>query len=783
MLAERLKRIELSTTLKISAKAKGMRAEGIDVVDLSVGEPDFPTPDNVKQAAQKAIEDNFTKYTQNDGLPELKKAIIKKLKDDNGVSYKPGEIIVSSGAKHSLYNLSVAILNKDEEVIIPAPFWVSYPQQVLLAKGKPVVVPTREEDGFRLTPKQLKDHINFNTKAVIINNPCNPTGTGYPAELLEELANIAVAEGILIIADEIYEKIVYDGFKFVSIASLSEAIKQNTVVINGVSKAYSMTGWRIGYAAGPESIISAMNTIQSHNTSNPNSIAQMASIEAMIGPQSSIQYMVAEFQKRRNFVLQKLKQIKGISCFEPQGAFYLFPNIASTFNKEYQGMTIRNSFGLAYYLLKEGHVAVVPGDAFGADNYIRLSYATSMENLEKACDRLIEAIDKLHVARGIRKRALHNTVTQVKGRIDVQKDIESSDRDALVNEAEYYLPYDQYYEWNANINGIIIQLRTNIAHLHDFWVENWYPAQIESDLEPHGIIYAVEGVPGREPCCFYHSDSKTGIIFNTSYYGQAKQLAIGIVADLGERLFNLHVVRAGCLDYKGKGLLFIASGKTDSSNLMYGLLSQDGVRIHSDDVVFIRYRERTAVADISERKYYPRTRIAKHFPDLNALFERSKCENVVTSAKDCTNTKCHLEECMLDRGEPYCFFAYDKSRCMLDPAWLKGPDGYAKRTSVKAILVLDNDAFGTGIQQLDQNEALLLLEGARDSMTMPDEKAVANQFPFKNPYLLNTSGSRLEMQKMFYQQLLSIATCYRLNTTTANYYEQLSWLKDLLKNI
>ncbi len=392
MISNRIGRLELSPTLRINAKARAMKSEGVDVIDFSVGEPDFATPSAIKEAGIKAIENNFTKYTANDGIPELKEAIRFRLKEDYGVEYKNNEILVSCGAKHSLYNLFVSILNRDEEVIIPAPYWVSYPQQVLMVKGKPVIVPTREENGFRLTPEELKANINFNTKALIINNPSNPTGSAYPYEELKEICEIAVAEGLIIIADEIYSKVTYDNYNFRSIASLGDKIKEKTVLINGVSKSYSMTGWRIGYAAGPRDIINAMNIVQSHTTSNANSIAQKAATVALSGQQSEINRMVAEFNARRNYMLNKLKRIQGISCYVPEGAFYLFPNTSAYYNTEYGGMKIRNSYGLAYYLLKEAAVAVVPGSAFGSDENIRLSYATSMEKIEQGTDRIIAAM-------------------------------------------------------------------------------------------------------------------------------------------------------------------------------------------------------------------------------------------------------------------------------------------------------------------------------------------------------------------------------------------------------
>jgi aspartate/methionine/tyrosine aminotransferase len=557
MISTRIGRLEYSTTLRISAKAKAMKAEGINVIDFSVGEPDFATPTNIKEAGIKAIENNFTKYTANDGIPELKHAIRARLKQDHNLEYAPNEIIVSSGAKHCIYNALMSVVNKGEEVIIPAPYWVSYPQMVLMADGKPVIVQTKEENGFRLTPQELKDNLNFNTKAIIINNPSNPTGSAYTREQLEEVCEIAASEGLLIIADEIYEKVIYDNFKFTSIASLSDKIREKTVIINGVSKSYSMTGWRIGYAAGPRDLISAMNIVQSHMTSNPNSVAQKAAVEAFAGNQAAISQMTAQFNSRRNYMLNKLKRIPNVSCYEPQGAFYLFPNTSAYYNTEFGGMKIRNSFGLSYYLLKEAAVAVIPGSAFGADQNIRLSYATSMENIEEGTDRIIEAMEKLKESPRYKEVALQNVMTEPKTMTEANLEISTEERDALVQEAEAALPYDRYFEWNANINGIIIQLRTNVPHLYDFWVENWYPAQLESDLEPHGIIYAVDGVPGRTPYAYYNRAMKTAIMFNTTYYGQVRSWALGMVADLSERLLDVHGVRAACIDYAGKAIPLI----------------------------------------------------------------------------------------------------------------------------------------------------------------------------------------------------------------------------------
>ena len=396
MISKRISSIGASETLRISARAKDLAAQGVDVIDLSVGEPDFATPENVKAAGKRAIDENRTKYTPSPGLPDLRKAIAEKLRRDNGVEYAQEEIIVSSGAKQSLYNAFMAILNEGEEVVVPAPYWVSYPPQVLLAGGKPIVVETREQDGFKLRLEALKAAITPRTKAVIINSPSNPTGAAYSRQEIDALCALAAIEGLVIIADEIYEKLVYDGFKFTSVASLGEAVKERTIVINGLSKSHSMTGWRLGYAAGPREIISAMNKVQSHSTSNASSISQIAAIEALRGPQADVGRMVAEFEKRRDYVVGEFRRFPGLSLVEPKGAFYVFPNCSAYYGKAPAGgKPVTGSGALGEFLMDEAHVAVVPGAAFGNDRCIRLSYATSMENLKKAAVRIRDAFAKL----------------------------------------------------------------------------------------------------------------------------------------------------------------------------------------------------------------------------------------------------------------------------------------------------------------------------------------------------------------------------------------------------
>jgi aspartate aminotransferase len=395
VLSNRAKNLKPSPTLAINAKAKSMQAQGIHVISFGAGEPDFDTPQNIKQAAKKALDDGFTKYTPVGGIDDLKDAIIKKFQRDSGLSYKRSEIIVSCGGKHSFYNLAQAIFDQGEEVIIPAPYWVSYPPMVALANGTPVIVNTTEKNEFKITPEELKKAITPKTKALIINSPSNPTGSAYTKNQLEKIAEIAISKNFFVISDEIYEKIVYDGFEFTSIASLSEEMKKKTIIVHGVAKTYAMTGWRIGYTAGSEEIISAMNNIQSQSTSNPTSISQKASVEALIGPQNEVEKMVSAFAQRRNYIVDRLNKIPGVSCYKPVGAFYAFPNFSSYYGKSFQGKKIENSTVLADYFLDVAKVAVVPGVEFGADPFERLSYATSMEDIKEGLNRIEEALKKL----------------------------------------------------------------------------------------------------------------------------------------------------------------------------------------------------------------------------------------------------------------------------------------------------------------------------------------------------------------------------------------------------
>lgn len=394
MLADRVKDIAVSQTMMIYSEAKKLKSQGIDIIDLSVGESDFHTPSNIKESGKNAIDQNKTKYTLNQGTTELRAAIASKLKRDNNLDYTIDEIIVSNGAKQSIYNSILATINPGDEVIVPAPYWVSYPSMIQLAGGKMIVIETEESNGFKISAAQLASAITPKTKMLILCNPSNPTGALYSKTELENLAEIIKQNNLYVLADEIYEKLVYEQNSFISFASLSDEIKNKTILINGISKSYAMTGWRIGYAAAPENIISAINKIQSHTTSSASSISQYAAIEAVSGPQYVISEMLDEFRKRRDYLYEELISIERITCQKPDGAFYLFPNISKYFQKHSDEMQINNSFDLSMFLLNEAHVAVVPGIAFGKEGYVRLSYSTSMENLKEAVKRLRKAFTK-----------------------------------------------------------------------------------------------------------------------------------------------------------------------------------------------------------------------------------------------------------------------------------------------------------------------------------------------------------------------------------------------------
>jgi len=381
-LSARVKNVSASLTLAITAKAKKMKAQGIDVIGFGSGEPDFDTPSYIKDAAVKAIHDGFTKYTPASGIDSLKKAICEKFQRDNNLSYDPSQVVISCGAKHSIYNIIQVICDRGDEVIIPAPYWLSYPEMAKLAEANPIFIDTDEKTNFRIQASSLKKAISKKTKAIVINSPSNPTGCVYSEKELKEIGEIAASNNIAIISDEIYEKIMFDGKKHVSIASLGKEIFKNTIVVNGVSKSSSMTGWRIGYIASVnDGVVSSIKNLQSHSTSNPTSISQIAALEAIKGSDSEVNAMVAEFEKRRDYIVKRLNAIDGLSCAKPEGAFYVFCRI------EKENLS---SMELSQRLLEEAKVALVPGKAFGSDSHVRLSFATSMENIEKGMNRIEE---------------------------------------------------------------------------------------------------------------------------------------------------------------------------------------------------------------------------------------------------------------------------------------------------------------------------------------------------------------------------------------------------------
>lgn len=388
ILSKKAQQISASITLAITAKAKKMKEEGIDVIGFGAGEPDFNTPVNIQQAAINAIQNGMTRYTAASGIAELKSAIVDKLKNENNLTYKQSQIIVSTGAKQCLANALQAILNPGDEVIIPIPYWVSYPELVKLADGTPVFVETKEDNFFKYTPELLENAVTLNTKAIILNSPNNPTGTVYSKDELKFIAEFAKKHDLIIISDEIYEKLIYDNIEHVSIASLSQDTYERTIVINGLSKSYAMTGWRMGYAASSEEITKLMSNIQSHTTSNPTSISQYAAVEALRGDQSTIKEMILQFKNRRNYMVERINSINNLSCVKPSGAFYVMVNISKLLGKTVDGEVISNSLDFSRVLLEKEKVAVIPGSAFGVDNFIRLSYATSMENIQKGLDRI-----------------------------------------------------------------------------------------------------------------------------------------------------------------------------------------------------------------------------------------------------------------------------------------------------------------------------------------------------------------------------------------------------------
>ena len=394
MLSQRIKNIKSSPTVKMAAQAIALKESGQDIIDFSVGEPDFPTPQHIKQAAIEALEQDYTKYTANAGLLELRQAVCAKLQRENNLHYSPEQILISSGAKHALFNIMLSVIEKGDEVIIPVPYWGSYPEIVRLADGIPVIAETHEADGFHLPAEELQQKITPKTRAFVLCNPVNPTGAAYSQAQLLELAAVLEDRDIFIITDEIYEKLLFDKMEFHSFAEILPSAKERIVIINGLSKAFAMTGWRIGYAAGPQKIIEAASKLQSHSTSAASTISQYAAIAALNGPQTEMEQMVAEFQRRRDFIVKELNMIPGLSCNPPQGAFYVFLNISFFLGKKYKGTVLNNSTDFANFLLKEAGTVVVPGSGFGADDFIRISYSVSMQTLTEGLRRIASSLKK-----------------------------------------------------------------------------------------------------------------------------------------------------------------------------------------------------------------------------------------------------------------------------------------------------------------------------------------------------------------------------------------------------
>jgi aspartate aminotransferase len=391
-LADRIRHIELSPTFRINALARRMKAQGIDVLDFSVGEPDFDTPRSAKEAGKSAIDRNVTRYTANDGTLELRQAIVRKLQDDNGLSYETDQILVSPGAKASLYCATMALFGPGDDVLVPQPYWVSYPEQIRLAGAVPVPLVAKESNGFKLKPDELAAAIGPKTRGIILNYPSNPTGACYDRGELAAIADIVVRKELIVVADEIYEKLLYDSRTFTSIAAISPEIHARTVVVNGMSKAFAMTGWRLGYAAGPKEIIEAMSKVQSHTTSHPASMAQVAGEAALREAGDDVRRMAAEFERRRDAIVRLLAELPGITCVPPAGAFYVFPNVSGLFGRKIGGRAIASGQDVSEALLETARVAVVPGEAFGSPEHIRISFSCAMERIEEGLKRIGEAI-------------------------------------------------------------------------------------------------------------------------------------------------------------------------------------------------------------------------------------------------------------------------------------------------------------------------------------------------------------------------------------------------------
>lgn len=748
MPSERANRIQLSPTMRIAARALAMKAQGIDVVDFSVGEPDFPTPEKIKRAAKAALDANFTKYTANDGIPELRQAICRKLERENGLKYSPDEVLVSPGAKAALFCVVMALVDEGDDVIIPTPCWVSYPDQVRLAKGNPVFVRTREEDGFHLRARDLAEAITPNTRVLILNYPCNPTGAVYTREELEEIGEICRREGIWVIADEIYEKLLYDGRRFASIAAAVPALAKQTVVINGFSKAFSMTGWRLGYAAGPREIIAAASKIQSHNTSNATSFVQKAAVVALEECELEVERMRAEFERRRNLVVAGLSRIPGVSCPVPEGAFYAMPNVSRFLDKEFSGSPVRNTYGLAYYLLKEAKLAVVPGDAFMAPEHIRISFATSEERIREGLKRLAEALAKLEEPKRVRPRVLNNVITKVADYVPARPIRELAERNALLEEAERSLPADSLFLWNALVGGAVVQLRTNSPHLADFFQENFWPSPLEGGPDPHAVVYAVKDLPGREPSAAVSLATDTGFVWNSAFYGQVREMALLLAAEVAARTQGSLWAHAAAVNLGGRGILVWGGPGSGRTAFLARLMHEQGARLVAADSVVVRFGPRATVLEACERKLYLKAKWAKHLPGFLRFFDRAKLENMATDRSLCTED--HGDgDCPLDLGAPVCLEASRRGRIMLDPVWLGG----VRQAEAAACVFLVRDPLLSAPRESSAEDALRVLV----SGSLPGQGGVSR--PFLNPHLPPLASDQEARMRAQFGRLLSQVRC------------------------
>jgi len=760
MLSDYIQRIGASPTLRINAKVRQMKREGINIIDLSLGEPDFPTPSNVKEAAHRAIDNECTKYTSNVGILELRQAIVDKYRRECGADYNPGNVIVSTGAKQALFNACHAMLNEGDEVIIPAPYWVSYPQMVALARGTPVIVHTKEESGFRLTSDELGRAITARTKAIILNNPSNPTGSGYSPEDLLKVIDVCMDEGLIIISDEIYEKLTYGDYIFKSVAAFGEKVQENSLVISGFSKAYAMTGWRIGYTVGPAVIIQGMEKIQSHSTSNANSIAQWAGVEALNGSQTEIKNMCRKFEERRNAALELIKDIPHCSCYEPEGAFYLFPNLSWYYDKQYEDMPIRNSAGLTYYLLKHAEVALIPGEAFGADNFVRLSYSASTDVVKEGVRRIKTALARLKPALKSIRIPLRNTHTRVREYTTIELKSASECAD-LISEAESVMPYDNFHEWNVVIGGVILRLVTNSPHLIDFWMNNFFPAAMNSDQVPNGIIYAVMDAPKRKPSTFYCTENHTGVIFNSAFYPQLRSLAFGMVDDITTSTLDTFQIAGSCVAIEDKGLCLIGPPASGVTTHLAGLLNRPEVKLNSINGFMVSQSNGSLVAESLEMKFLIRTNIVKGMPELAGLFDRSKLENVIVDKRNCPTENCiSRNDCLIDQGKLGCYIASRYSFGLLDPLWIGGREKHRKRSVISKMIIFLRDVSAPKVTRLSPDDALRRLE---DGAHYSDRGGLLSK-PFFNFHRLVNDPVHVKHLVSQWETLLSSVSTYLINT-------------------